>query len=492
VTIKDSRAFEPHSRIEAGQRYNFNVGPFSSQILFTNVTASGGRRDFVSNGTSVASGIVFHKSRSISTLNSSEGHQRWSQALLFDSILFENPQHYNVLSLHNRGDFGSSHGWGAVHSTAWNVEAGNQYIFIQKPPGGQNYGIGNRGNVSGEGLFTQPEGYIEGTGFIPFPPSLYDTQLAERLENGLPPDMPLDFNLSDSREGAITIRWKQLPPNNTSIIIERSEDGTLFSEIARVSAEDQIYEDQNVMEKEYTYRIRAHRDGQHSAYTYPKSEIPQFTEESLTDFDLLSPMPSSEFVIEGEPENNVVFQWDEVDSILEISYSWVLMSANDSNQVLAIKDSISTTDLAITYGEIQEILQNNGVDEGELIDADWTIFANTETVRKQARSKNRIQFLLASVFDTDLLNGGEIYLEQNYPNPFNPYTNIRYHLAEDTEVSLSVYNISGVKVADIDRGLKERGTHTVTFTPGSFASGIYFYKLIAGNDVQIRKMLLIK
>jgi len=492
VTIKDSRALDPHAKIEAGKRYNFNVGPFSSQILFTNVRSSAGRRDFVSNGTSVTSGIVFHKSSSFGALNSSEGHQRWSQGLLYDSISFIDPQFYNVLSLHNRGDFGSSHGWAAVHSTAWNVEAEDYYIFVQKPPGAQNYGIGNRATVNGEGLFNQPEGYIEGTGLNPFPTSLYDAQLAERLEHGLPPDMPLEFSLSNQQEGALIIGWKQLPPVGTEIVIERSENGFLYNEIAKIPAIDGYYEDQNVMEKEFSYRIRAFREGQYSAYTFPKSSTPTFTEESLSDFDLQSPASGVEYIIEGEPENTVLFEWEEAESKLGITYQWLLTDAGNDETLLSMRDSLQTTQVALTFGEIRDIMIENGVEEGDSLKASWTVYAESKTLQKQAEKVLPITFQRAVVFDSDLLNGEEAFLDQNYPNPFNPLTTIAYHLSEDSQVRLSVYNISGVKVADLDSGFKERGTHTVTFEAGNFASGVYFYRLQTGSIVQIRKMLLIK
>ena len=492
VTIKDSRALEPHSKIEAGKRYNFNVDLFSSQILFTNVRSSAGRRDFVSNGTSVTSGIVFHNSRSFGALNSSEGHQRWSQGLLYDSITYVDPQFYNVLSLHNRGDFGSSHGWAAVHSTAWNVEAEDHYIFIQKPPGAQNYGIGNRAIVNGEGLFNQPEGYIQGTGLAPFPPSLYEAQLSERLKHGLPPDMPLEFSLSDQKESAVVISWKQLPPLNTDIIIERAEDGFVYNEISKIPASEEVYEDQNVMEKEYSYRIRAFREEQYSAYTFPKSAAPRFTAESLSDFDLQSPASGAAYIIEGEPENTILFEWEKAESNLGISYRWQLMDKQEPEKILSERDSIQTTEVALTFGDIQNIMIENGVEEGDSLQALWTVYAKSETVQKQAERVLPVTFIRAQVFDSDLLNGEEAFLDQNYPNPFNPLTTIDYHLSEDSQVRLSVYNISGVKVADVDRGLKERGTHSVTFDAGNFASGVYFYRLQAGNVVQIRKMLLIK
>ncbi len=492
VTIKDSRALEPHSKIDAGKRYNFDVGPFSSQILFTNVRSSSGRRDFVSNGTSVTSGIVFHKSRSFGALNSSEGHQRWSQGLLFDSITFVTPEFYNVLSLHNRGDFGSSHGWGAVHSTAWNVEAEDHYIFIQKPPGAQNYGIGNRAIVNGDGLFNQPEGYIEGTGLQPFPSSLYDAQLQERIRFGSPPDMPLDFKLSNEKEGVLNISWTQLPPLDTAILIERSEDGLVYNEVAKVPAADKEFEDRNVQEKEYTYRIRALRNSQYSAYTYPKTAVPQFSEASLSDFSLLSPAPNAGFVIEGEPENEIVFEWEESESMLEVMYRWELANAENTGNIFLTKDSLQTTKTSLKFSEIEQIMAENAIEEGDTLRVKWTVFAASETVQKQANNYSDVIFQRAVVFDSELLNGEKAFLDQNYPNPFNPITTIEYHLADNTPVELSVYNISGVKVADLDQGMKQKGTHSVSFNAENFASGVYFYRLQAGNTVQIRKMLLIK
>jgi len=191
ITISNSRVLEPHSRVTGGRRYNFNAHLFSNNILFTGVTSSDGRRSFIANGTSSSSGIVFHNGRSVRALGSSEGHQKWSQGLLYDNITFEDPRHYNVLSLHNRGNFGSSHGWAAAHSVAWNVDAGGEYIFIQKPPTAQNYGVGNQGRISGHGLFRHPEGFIEGNNMIPDPLSLYEAQLDQRLRFGTPPDAPL-------------------------------------------------------------------------------------------------------------------------------------------------------------------------------------------------------------------------------------------------------------------------------------------------------------
>ena len=85
-----------------------------------------------------------------------------------------------------------------------------------------------------------------------------------------------------------------------------------------------------------------------------------------------------------------------------------------------------------------------------------------------------------------------IRLDQNYPNPFNPSTVINYQLPEATQVDLEVFNMMGRKVATIVSGRQSAGEQSVTFSGTGLASGIYFYRLTAGNQQLVRKMLLLK
>jgi len=83
-------------------------------------------------------------------------------------------------------------------------------------------------------------------------------------------------------------------------------------------------------------------------------------------------------------------------------------------------------------------------------------------------------------------------LEQNYPNPFNPSTTITYSLASEEHVSLKVYDIMGREVAELVNEDQAAGTHSFDFDASSLASGMYFYKISAGNFVSTKKMVLLK
>jgi len=91
----------------------------------------------------------------------------------------------------------------------------------------------------------------------------------------------------------------------------------------------------------------------------------------------------------------------------------------------------------------------------------------------------------------------EFSLSSNYPNPFNPETNIYFTLPERTQVTLIIYNILGERVKTLVNRDMEAGIHTIRWngtdeSGNPKASGIYFYKLSAGDFTATRKMVLIK
>jgi len=83
-------------------------------------------------------------------------------------------------------------------------------------------------------------------------------------------------------------------------------------------------------------------------------------------------------------------------------------------------------------------------------------------------------------------------LKQNYPNPFNPTTEIRYNLPERANVRLEIYNLSGQRLETLVNEPQEAGVHWVTWDASTYSSGVYFYKLIAGDRVSARRMTLLR
>jgi hypothetical protein len=83
-------------------------------------------------------------------------------------------------------------------------------------------------------------------------------------------------------------------------------------------------------------------------------------------------------------------------------------------------------------------------------------------------------------------------LAQNYPNPFNPSTKIEYEIKETGNVNLKVFNVLGQVVAMLVAGKQEAGKHQVTFDAKNLSSGIYFYRLNAGEFTSIKKMIMLK
>jgi len=89
------------------------------------------------------------------------------------------------------------------------------------------------------------------------------------------------------------------------------------------------------------------------------------------------------------------------------------------------------------------------------------------------------------------------FLEGNFPNPFNPFTTIRYHLSQQENVSLRIYNIRGQLVKTLVNEIQEAGVYSVIWEGdyargNSVASGVYFYRFETSVGVEVQRMVLLK
>jgi hypothetical protein len=95
-------------------------------------------------------------------------------------------------------------------------------------------------------------------------------------------------------------------------------------------------------------------------------------------------------------------------------------------------------------------------------------------------------------FSSGELQNHSFELFQNYPNPFNPTTVIRYKLHVANFVSLKVYDTIGREVITLVNGIKDAGFYSATFIATSLPSGMYFARLQSGDNIQVKKMMVIK
>ena len=99
---------------------------------------------------------------------------------------------------------------------------------------------------------------------------------------------------------------------------------------------------------------------------------------------------------------------------------------------------------------------------------------------------------ITGVDDANTKLPNEFSLSQNYPNPFNPSTTISYELPISGFVNLKIYDLLGREVATLVNKEQQKGNYQVSFDGSKLSSGVYYYRLQAGDFIQTKKMILIK
>ena len=175
--------------------------------------------------------------------------------------------------------------------------------------------------------------------------------------------------------------------------------------------------------------------------------------------------------------------------VLELSNISLTESANNL-EVKLIKNSNH-----LTFNQAEKMIEN--IIQGEETEIAFTFDAEYNIQKTEADTIEFIitdnksiyltkQFILQYALPT------EFKLEQNYPNPFNPETRIRYQVSSISPVTLKIYDILGNEVTTLVNEQKELGYYEVDFNAVSFASGVYIYRLQAGNYISTKKMILMK
>ena len=120
-------------------------------------------------------------------------------------------------------------------------------------------------------------------------------------------------------------------------------------------------------------------------------------------------------------------------------------------------------------------------------------FRNYPTVLQGCEIDNKVYGnIITGIENQQKIILNDFCLSQNYPNPFNSTTKIGYSIPKTSFVTLKVYDILGREVAALVNGEKPAGNYEVEFNGNGLSSGIYFYKIQAGNFSSVKKMILVK
>jgi hypothetical protein len=154
------------------------------------------------------------------------------------------------------------------------------------------------------------------------------------------------------------------------------------------------------------------------------------------------------------------------------------------------------TDLTENFSQNTVISKLDGLPVGSLIWddaklADYNSSSDWERVNAGFLAAGGKEFDVTGI--KEVTNFPHKYsLSQNYPNPFNPTTIISWQLAVGSFVTLKVYDILGREVKTLVNELQSAGNHSVTFNAEGLSTGIYLYRIEAGNFTETKKLLLLK
>ncbi|MDP4191884.1 MAG: T9SS type A sorting domain-containing protein [Bacteroidota bacterium] len=159
-------------------------------------------------------------------------------------------------------------------------------------------------------------------------------------------------------------------------------------------------------------------------------------------------------------------------------------STDNGKNWLIIKDSLSSIQGTYTWKvpetpSVRCKIKISDMSDPSMFSTSDSLFAivlpQTEETRKTQRPEDE-----------------ENSLFQNYPNPFNPLTNIKFKISQAGYVSLKLYNVIGKEIATLFSGEKPAGTYEITFDASEIPSGIYYYRLISGKYVEVKKLTVVK
>ena len=183
-----------------------------------------------------------------------------------------------------------------------------------------------------------------------------------------------------------------------------------------------------------------------------------------------------------------------------------LRNDGSTSTATAVSAVVSTTDTNVT--DIQGVLAFGNIAPGQVksTSTSFSLRYNTQNNPSSIdfivhifsngrffwRDSFTITLPITGIVENEVNLPLEYAIKQNYPNPFNPTSTINYSIPKNSFVTLKVFDLLGSEIATLVNNLQPQGNYDIEFDGNQLTSGIYFYRLQAGEFVETKKMVLIK
>ena len=227
-----------------------------------------------------------------------------------------------------------------------------------------------------------------------------------------------------------------------------------------------------------------------------KVTINYFPSSVLGSFDLFGPINNALITARQGDSTKVTFRWYKARSAVQYRLRMGIPTIPPFMLDVLSNNSGSDTVYTTTQAALYDHFVGLGFPTKDSIyTGQWAVWAydiNGDSLRSNSIRAIRIRLVPFVGVDNEAQIPDKFVVYQNYPNPFNPSTKIKYGIPTDAEVTIEIYNIVGEKITTLYEGQRKAGYHETTFDASNLQSGVYFYKVIAGNTSSVKKMLLMK
>jgi len=260
---------------------------------------------------------------------------------------------------------------------------------------------------------------------------------------------------------SVELNWSDNSNNEGGFIIERESQGpNAFSVIDTVPPNTTFYLDNSVTYLTYIYRISAYNEFGQSSYSD--------TAQVVVPVELISFNASVN-------DQGVLLEW--------------ITATENNNMGFGIERKLNADWETIGF------VEGRGT-SSEI--SEYSFFNDLSELEESSNLKYRLKqidysgvFVYSDIVEINF-SLEKFSLEQNYPNPFNPSTKITFIVPKNTPVTLKVFDIVGNEITTLLNQQLTSGKHTVEFNSGNLSSGIYLYRIQAGEYSKSKKMILMK